>query len=520
VKNFVGLALVLPLVACSGQPSYFGDDAGNPVDDAGNPVDDAGNPVDDAGNPPPPTNAPLATGLAITDIAVYQAVKVTVVKNGAQASKNAPVVAGRDGLVRVFVKPAAPFTHAITGVLTLTTGGTPHVVTATLTPKAQSTDAAFTSTFNFNVTGANFGTDTTYLVQLKDPQGTGTGDTSAQFPTSGSATSLGVQSSGPDVQIKLFPINFTSGGSTPATGGIDVAAYQRMVQALYPTPKVTVTVMPAISYSGSIPSADGSVGWNSLLNYMIQKRSADSSKNVYYYGGFAPTSSFASYCSGGCVAGLSSIPSSPSNSQMKASIGLMYGGNSLDQMATGQTMAHEVGHGHGRSHSPTSYNIQGCSQPSGIDPSYPYANGGINTWGYDVTAGKPIDPSQYYDMMGYCEYDWISDYTYKALFSWIASDNGADMLGQMSPGTYRMVTVDGTGAIVDVSAPTPVYGAVSGDAHTIKITDNLGVVHTVTGYYSPYDHIAGGLFWVPESAFSIGTLAIPDFGNKAVIKLH
>jgi len=517
VKNFVGLALVLPLIACSGQPSGWNtDDAGN---DGATPLDDAGNPiVDDSGNPPPPTTNTLATGLPITDIAVYQAVKVTVVKSGNQVSKNAPVVAGRDGLVRVFVKPAAPFTHAITGVLTLTTGGVPKTFTANLTPKAASSDAAFTSTFNFNVPGASFGTDTTYLVQLKDPQGTGAGDTSAQFPTSGSATSLGVQSSGPNVTIKLFPVN-VSGGVAPATGGIDVAAYQRIVQSLYPTPQVTITVMSPVNYPYAAPQPDGT-NWDSMLNWMIQKRASDPSPNVYYYGGFAPASDFGTYCSSGCVAGLSSIPNSPSDSQMKVSVGLMYGGNSMDQQETGQTMAHEVGHTHGREHSPTSYNPQlGCITPQSLDPSYPYANGSINTWGYDTTAGKPIDPSQYFDVMGYCQLDWISDYTYKALFNWIAADNGLDMVGQMTPGTYRMVTVNGSGAITDVSAPMPVYGSVSGDAHTIKITDNLGIVHTVTGYYSPYDHVQGGFFWVPESAFTISSLAIPDFGNKAVLKL-
>ncbi|HSQ62578.1 MAG TPA: hypothetical protein VLM85_05170, partial [Polyangiaceae bacterium] len=440
MKNFVGLALVLPLIACSGQPSGWNTDAG---DDGATPLDDAGNPiVDDSGNPPPPTTNTLATGLPITDIAVYQAVKVTVVKSGSPIStnsRNAPVVAGRDGLVRVFVKPTAPFTHAITGVLTITTGGVPHVVTATLTPKAQSTDAAFSSTFNFNVTGASFAADTTYLVQLKDPQGTGTGDTSAQFPTSGSATALGVQSSGPNVLIKLFPV-MVSGGIPPSTGSLDVSAYQRIVQSLYPTPQVTITVMSPVNYPYAAPQPDGT-GWDTMLNWMIQKRASDPSPNVYYYGGFAPASDFGSYCSSGCVAGLSSIPNGPSDSQMKASVGLMFGGNSSDDLATGQTMAHEIGHTHGREHSPTSYNPQlGCITPQSLDPSYPYANGSINTWGWDITSSSLVDPSKYFDVMGYCQLDWISDYTYKALFNWIAADNGLDMVGQMTPGTYRMVT--------------------------------------------------------------------------------
>ncbi len=495
------LPVLVALASCSGNDNTWGgggDDSGTtPGDDSGTtPVDDSGAPLPgkDGSTPPPPANAPLATGLSVTGLVVDQAVEVNVVKNGAMATKNAPVVAGRPGVVRVFVTPTATFSHALTGVLTLHTAGQDHTFNASLTPASASTDASYWSTFNFNVDAASFGTDTTFLVQIKDPTGTGTGDSSAQFPNSGTPASLGVQTSG-TVKIYVFPIHFTSGGGTPATGASDINAYQALVQSMYPASSVQLTVQPTMSYSGAIPTANGS-NWSSLLNAMTQKRAGDSSPDVYYYGAFAPSSSFQTFCGGGCVAGLSNVPSSPSDYSQKASIGLVYGGDSQSQQATGQTMAHEVGHGHGREHSPTNYNVQGCSQPSGVDPSYPYANGAIGVWGYDTAGAGPVDPTKYYDIMGYCENDWISDYTYKALFNWIAADNGADMIVSKTPVTYRMITVEPDGSLTMGDA-FPVYGPVSGQPRTVSFDDN-GTMRRATGWFTPYDHVQGGTILVEE----------------------
>ena len=509
---------VLPALlalACSGNPSTWGgdDDSSTPTDDSGTPTDDATAPGQDA-SPPPPTNAPLATGLSVTGITVNQAVEVNVVKNGAATTKNAPIVAGRAGVMRVFVTPGSGWSaHAITGVLTFRTAGQDHTFTASLTPSSASTDSSFSSTFNFKFDATSIGTDTTFLVQLKDPKGSGPGDSSAQYPTSGTATSLGVQASG-TVKIKIIPIHFTSGGGTPATGSLDVFAYQSIVMSLYPATSVDITVASTMSYSGSIPDAyDNNQGWDYLLSAIQQKRAADPTPDVYYYGAFAPTSSFASYCGNGCIAGLSGIPSSPSNYSQKASIGLVYGGDAQDQQATGQTMAHEVGHGHGREHSPTNYNVQGCSQPSGIDPGYPYTNGAIGVWGYDISGGGPVDPTKYYDIMGYCAYDWISDYTYKALFNWVAADNGADMMVSSTPVTYRQIFVHADGSL-EVGSAFPVYGPVSGTPHQVTYVDN-GIKRTVTGWYTPYDHVAGGTILAPEPAHFTSVI-LPDYGKTNI----
>jgi len=511
VKN-LSIFVLLPLFVACASSTNFGDDttdSGTPGDDGGTPGDDGTAPDPDAGNPPP-SNAPLATGITVSGVTLNQGVEVNVVKNGAPATKNAPLIAGRPGLLRVFVTPSSAFSHALTGELTLTTGGTPKTFTSSLTPTTTSSDASMGSTFNFNVDAASLATDTTFLVKIKDPQGSGSGSNTAQYPTSGTATSLGVKNAG-SVKINVYPIKFSSGGGTPATGAIDIGAYQKIVMGLYPAANVTLSVQSTLTYTGSIPDAyDQSGAWEYLLSYLQKKRAADPSPDVYYYGAFAPSSSFASFCGSGCIAGLSGIPSGPTNYSQKASIGLAYGGNSFDQQSTAQTMAHEVGHGHGREHSPTTQSVQYCSTPSGTDPSYPYAHGGIGVWGWDIINQKAKDPSQFFDIMGYCESDWISDYTYGKLYSWIAADNGFDMVTGDAV-TYRQIFVKADGTL-EVGDAFPVYGPMSGEQHTVTFDDG----HSATGFYFPYDHVGGGYVLVPEPAH-FTSLQVKDFSKLSAI---
>ncbi|HEU4681707.1 MAG TPA: hypothetical protein VFS51_08180, partial [Gemmatimonadales bacterium] len=73
--------------------------------------------------------------------------------------------------------------------------------------------------------------------------------------------------------------------------------------------------------------------------------------------------------------------------------------------------AHELGHTWGRKHSPCS--IFGES----VDPLYPYANGRIGVYGFDVAA-RALKPQSAPDIMGYCfENPWISDYTYQGVMA-------------------------------------------------------------------------------------------------------
>lgn len=83
-------------------------------------------------------------------------------------------------------------------------------------------------------------------------------------------------------------------------------------------------------------------------------------------------------------------------------------GVGFGDVASVRTFAHELGHMHGRYHAP-------CGT-RGTDEDYPYAGGVIGTWGWDRRSDTFHAPDEATDMLGYCSNQWISDYTYRAIY--------------------------------------------------------------------------------------------------------
>ncbi len=84
-----------------------------------------------------------------------------------------------------------------------------------------------------------------------------------------------------------------------------------------------------------------------------------------------------------------------------------------------ETIAHETGHNLNLPHAP-------CGGPSGPDPDYPYAGGGIGTWGYDIETGALYDPAVYVDLMSYCNPEWVSDYNFANVLAFRTGGFGWD----------------------------------------------------------------------------------------------
>ena len=90
---------------------------------------------------------------------------------------------------------------------------------------------------------------------------------------------------------------------------------------------------------------------------------------------------------------------------------------------------HEVGHTMSLYHAP-------CGHAGGTDPNFPYDDGSIGVWGYDVAGSRLVDPGIYRDVMGYCfERIWISDYQFnRAMTHRLNGDGGIDH--DAKPATY------------------------------------------------------------------------------------
>ena len=90
-------------------------------------------------------------------------------------------------------------------------------------------------------------------------------------------------------------------------------------------------------------------------------------------------------------------------------------------------LAHEVGHTLDLLHAP-------CGGALGVDPDFPYDNGGIGVWGYDFRDGALVSPRHRRDIMGYC-YDkgWLSDYYFEKVIG-VRENKVEDWTNEKLPG--------------------------------------------------------------------------------------
>ena len=97
-------------------------------------------------------------------------------------------------------------------------------------------------------------------------------------------------------------------------------------------------------------------------------------------------------------------------------------------LADDRIYAHELGHNMRLGHAP-------CGSPFTTDPDYPYGNGGIGIWGYDIHKDRLLDPADYRDVMGYCSLNWISDYHFSRATRHRLYGDGGVVLGGSGPGS-------------------------------------------------------------------------------------
>lgn len=445
-----------------------------------------------------PPQSSLVSGLSVTDISIYQGIKVPLASNGVAVDpRPVPVVQGRDALLRVFVQPEPSWQprEVIVRLELGTPNGELPAQEIRRVVSGGSSEGDFMSAFNFDIPGDQITGDLGYSVGIYEVSPSSAAPSAgARFPQAGKIF-LGAGNAGPALKMVLVPIRWDADGSgrLPDLSEQQIERYRSTMYRLYPTPKVDIRIRDPLPWNKAV-SAFGQ-GWGSLLQNILYWRENDISKNEaaqdeYYYGAFMPTSSFFSYCQQGCVAGLSSGSVNPKDTFLRGSIGLGYPGEH-----SAGTFTHEIGHAHGRLHAPCAPG----GQIQGIDPGYPHANATLGSWGYDLVDHVLVDPGgKSRDMMSYCEPSWVSDYTFAALFDRIAVVNGVqDFHAVVQPTKYRVISVDGDGELAQ-GVELKVSGIPGGEPTNVEIVTSAGKARGVTGYFYPYSHIPGGMVLVPS----------------------
>jgi Peptidase M66/Stigma-specific protein, Stig1 len=426
--------------------------------------------------------------ISLDEIAVYQSVKIPIMQGLtaiASEARGTDVVTGRETLFRIFVTPQAGFAaRELSARLTLINGAGQDQYFAKQTISGASSDASSASTFMIFVPPDKIQADTRYAVELvecgSDP---GAGAVSApRFPDSGDEP-LGARDTG-TLKIAVVPVQV--GSYAPDTSDAALGVYRDYFMAMYPISSLELTVTSSITTSSPI-------NWNNLLEQIRQKRQSDApAGDVYYYGFVKPAATFRDYCQSGCTAGVGYVGSS-SQSSTRVAVGLAF----ADQ-ASASTMAHEVGHNHGRNHAPCAPG----GQISGIDNSYPHSGATLGSWGYDARTRVLLDPDDSTDIMGYCNMKWVSDYTYDALITRVATVNANydQFVAPESLASYRVLLLDADGPrwSFPITQPSQAFGEpLQADvlAADGSVASRITVFRTEIG-----DALGSWIVLVPESA--------------------
>jgi hypothetical protein len=435
-----------------------------------------------------------ACDVELGEVALYQAVKITLGDDGVtKTSLSTDVIAKRPALVRAFVKPGPGWINREAMVrLALRSSTSVHTYYDRKVIGEASTDADLNSTFNFEVPGTAIAENLTYVVDIVGPTSCMREPASTRLP----AKSVGVlkaRNSGV-LKVRLVPVRYDADGSgrMPDVSPKQVAIYRDYLMSLYPVQRVDVTVRSTVGTSDRLTAT---AGWSELLDAIRDLRSQDRQpSDVYYYGLVNPADSFAAYCKQSCIGGIAF--NAPANGAMyRSGVGLGFSGSST----TTEAMAHEIGHEHGRGHSP-------CGTTNGTEPDYPVAEGGIGAWGYDLISKVLYSPLERKDLMGYCKPRWISDYTYQQLavrssLINVTSSTRALLADTSGPTNWRVLML-GPGGVPRWGLPATLAAGeappVEGRERAEILDKNGQFITSVEAYRTPVGDAGESTLLVPE----------------------
>lgn len=292
------------------------------------------------------------------------------------------------------------------------------------------------------------------------------------------------------LQLTIVPIIYTDTvtGKTYSTPGHDPIS--SWLRSAFPISDVIVDIHAPVLFTGDLRRGSD---WGLLLQNITAlwgNEVGSGSPHIYY--GLIPNiaSDGSSWFYGG-LSGLGWVG-------QRVSIGIDLG---LD---TGPSAAHEIGHNLGRRHAP-------CGNPSGVDPNFPYANASIGVYGVDTTAETLLTPDQTHDLMSYCGPEWVSDYTYEALFQ--DQSLRGNQMGVTGDGVFVTTLVDGNDNASFLATGETGIDIASGSAQEIQVqvVDRKGAI---LGTYP------AEIYSAEEEGVSVTMLGafVPGLGNGQSIK--
>mgnify|MGYP002633351093 CR=1 FL=1 len=422
---------------------------------------------------------PYASGVDISGLTITQGVEKVLMADGLAVDDGLRLAAERDAVLRVEVSPHDDFeSRDLSARLLLYKQGTlVDAMEASASIHGASDLSNLGSTLNIRVPGSGLPAgEFEYAVELLEAEeGVSASGSEGLVVWPEDGTALLTPSTSGVLRIHLIPVEY--GGELPPTDEGQLAIYQEYMYDQYPVTAVEIELGEVYEAPGNV-NVSSLNGWSALLDQVGALRSERGVEDdQYIYGAFLANNT-------GGVAGLCNLAFSAGDSWSRACIGLGFNGSS-----SAETMIHEVGHAHGRYHSP-------CGGAAGPDPDYPHDDAIIGVRGYDLTSDTMFESDQYYDYMSYCWPTWVSDFTWEATFTRIADVNEL-MSAQATPELYQSVWVypDGSTRWGEVQH---VVGGLVGEQLDLELLDPSGAsLGHARGVMAGLDHAPGGMLRIP-----------------------
>ena len=314
--------------------------------------------------------------------------KMTVTQAVQTDSNGVVLVANRPAFARVYVERLEGGTPTVTVKLTVKVGNSVRTRTKTKTIDATPNNGSLSSTVNFDIPAS-------WL--------TGNALISAEIEGANTVSKSFTVRTVPDLQIKIVPIDYRH------TDGILYNGRQEdrvsvFVYRTFPIDTVQISYHSDYFFEGDLLDFTGA-DWIDLLEQItVLKMSENAPTEQVYLAQVPIENGGASWFSRG-IAGIGWIDEGSEDARIAVSLNF---GRFDPGDLTGEIAAHEIGHNLGRRHAP-------CGGATGIDPAFPYSGARIGQYGYDIVRKELKTASGFRDLMSYCEPQWVSDYTYKAL---------------------------------------------------------------------------------------------------------
>ena len=309
--------------------------------------------------------------------------------------EDVPLVADRDGYLRVFTLASEPNTFQPSVRVQFFHGGSP-VHTETLLAPGSSVptsidESTLSASWNVPVPGALIQPGLSILAEVDPSNAVAEGDEGDNFfPVGGSPLTLDVRVAS-DFEVTFVPVRQSVNNLVGNVTTGNASQFMDVTMRMLPIAQADVSVHAEyVTNAPELQSGNGNGAWGTILSEINSLRVTEGTSRYYY--GVVKTSY------GGGVAGIGYLG-------WPTAIG-------WDRLPSGSGVAaHEWGHNWNLRHSP------GCGAGN-PDPLYPYAEGKIGVWGLDVTTEALQSPNTRFDFMTYCSPDWISDYTYKKILEY------------------------------------------------------------------------------------------------------